>query len=184
MSIFVTSDTHFCHDKDFIVQQRGFSSIGEHNLKIIKNWNSVVAPDDEVYHLGDVYMGSNEGEALGLFAILNGKIHLIRGNHDTDNKVAKLLTLPNVVSVLYSDVIKFGKHRFYVSHYPAIVGDARCGMPKTISLHGHTHHNDKFEFIECCCYNVNLDAHNLTPVNIETIRPEVYREMLERKLIK
>ena len=58
--IYLTSDTHFCHDREYIYQARGFSSIEEHDENIVKNWNSVVNPDDEVYLLGDVVLMNTE----------------------------------------------------------------------------------------------------------------------------
>ena len=51
--IWITSDTHFGHDKDFIWGARGFENIEQHNQEIIKRWNEVVKKDDIVYHLGD-----------------------------------------------------------------------------------------------------------------------------------
>jgi len=52
--IWFTSDTHFGHDRDFVWGVRGFKNVDEMNKEIIKRWNSVVAKDDIVYHLGDV----------------------------------------------------------------------------------------------------------------------------------
>ena len=37
--IWITSDLHLQHDKPFIYEARGFSSIQEHDEAIIKNWN-------------------------------------------------------------------------------------------------------------------------------------------------
>ena len=57
--IFLTSDLHFCHDREFVYKPRGFSSIDEMNSEIINRWNSVVNCDDVVYLLGDVMLGDN-----------------------------------------------------------------------------------------------------------------------------
>ena len=38
-NIFITSDLHFNHDKDFIWKERGFSNVNEMNEAIVKNWN-------------------------------------------------------------------------------------------------------------------------------------------------
>ena len=58
--IFLTSDTHFGHDKMFLYEPRGFTNIQEHDAQIIKNWNKVVSYCDDVYHLGDVMLDNNE----------------------------------------------------------------------------------------------------------------------------
>ena len=35
--IYFTSDTHFCHDKEFLYKPRGFSSIEEHDKTVVEN---------------------------------------------------------------------------------------------------------------------------------------------------
>ena len=54
VAVFITSDLHFGHDKAFLYAPRGFSTITEHDATVISNWNSVIAPEDIVYVLGDV----------------------------------------------------------------------------------------------------------------------------------
>ena len=56
--MFVVSDTHFGHEREFLYGPRNFSSIQEHDEEVIRRWNSVVQPDDTVYHLGDVIFNS------------------------------------------------------------------------------------------------------------------------------
>ena len=41
MSVFVTSDCHFGHDRDFIWKARGFDSVEEMNENIVFLWNTV-----------------------------------------------------------------------------------------------------------------------------------------------
>ena len=74
-NIWLASDTHFCHDRAFVYEPRGFSCIGDMNEAIVERWNSVVKPGDIVYHLGDVMLNDNDkGKViiLGLRA-LEGK---------------------------------------------------------------------------------------------------------------
>ena len=79
--IFFTSDTHFGHTNIMKYCKRPFETVEEMDQTIIDNWNSVVRPEDIVFHLGDFgFCGS-----LRLREIvdqLNGKIYLITGNHD------------------------------------------------------------------------------------------------------
>jgi len=50
---------------------------------LITNWNEVVGPEDKVYHLGDIVFSKEDTDsALSLLERLNGKIFLIKGNHD------------------------------------------------------------------------------------------------------
>lgn len=58
--IYVTSDLHFGHAKQFIYEPRGFPNIVDHDEEIIKRWNELVQPEDEVYILGDLMLKDNE----------------------------------------------------------------------------------------------------------------------------
>ena len=93
--IFITSDTHFGHDREFLYGPRGFSNIDDHDKAVIQNWNSVVQPDDTVYHLGDVMLNDND-HGMECLRQLNGTIIIVPGNHDTDTRLALYATLPNV----------------------------------------------------------------------------------------
>lgn len=79
--VFVIGDTHFGHSKilEFEKEHRPFSSIEEHNEKLIANWNSVVSKNDVVWHLGDVLFGES---SFNILRRLNGTKHLVMGNHD------------------------------------------------------------------------------------------------------
>lgn len=79
--IFFTSDTHFGHARIIELSGRPFADVAEMNDAIVERWNSVVSPDDTVYHLGDVALGPIM-DSLANIARLNGRIVLIDGNHD------------------------------------------------------------------------------------------------------
>lgn len=179
--IVVFSDPHFGHDKEFIWKARGFNSSREHDKAIIANHNSVVLPNDEVYLLGDAMMGVDYEYGLECISRLNGQLHMIRGNHDTDQKVERYLTLPNVVQAgLYADMIKKGKFSFYLSHYPTQLGDVILSKNGLWNLAGHTHNTDKFENGTVKCYNVALDAHDCFPCLLDDIVADIrkYKTMV------
>ena len=75
-NIFITSDTHFCHNKPFVYQPRGYQSAEEMNKDLIQRWNSVVSPDDTVYHLGDVMLNDLDA-GMECLRQLNGNIIII-----------------------------------------------------------------------------------------------------------
>ena len=97
--IYLTSDLHFFHDRGFIYEPRGFKSVHEMNDAIIENYNKVVNPEDDVYILGDLLLGGpgSLDKGLKLIGELNGNLHLVRGNHDTDTRWFAYSTLQNVV---------------------------------------------------------------------------------------
>ena len=85
VKIWFTSDTHFCHKNIIKYEDRPFPDTETMNSEIIKRWNSVVGPDDVVYHLGDVALGPAD-RFYSLVSALNGRKILIRGNHDGKSK--------------------------------------------------------------------------------------------------
>ena len=84
--IYLISDWHFCHQRDFIYKPRGFNSPEEMNAAIIERHNAIVKPEDDVYCLGDCIMNNNE-EGIKCINKLKGKIHVICGNHETKTKI-------------------------------------------------------------------------------------------------
>ena len=174
--IWVTSDWHFCHNKPFLYEPRGFINQYDMNKAIIKNYNSVVNPEDEVYCLGDCMLSDNE---LGLQCIksLKGKIHIIRGNHCTDNRIQLYKTCYNVVEVCDAKYLKYKRYKFYLSHYPTITenfdDDHRIPL---VNLYGHTHQKTNFYNNNPYMYHVGLDSHNCYPVSIEQIIKDIKEE--------
>ena len=86
--IWFTSDTHFNHTNilKYEPNTRPFATIEEMNETIISNWNKVVGEEDTIYVLGDFFMGLLT-DIEPIFKRLNGKVILIRGNHDTNNRL-------------------------------------------------------------------------------------------------
>lgn len=169
MAIFLTSDLHFGHNRGFIYEPRGFSSIDEHDVEIIKRWNERVEPNDEVYILGDLMLNDNI-HGLECLNQLNGIKHVIRGNHDTD--VRWQLYFDNNMRVHgWSDVIRYRKYHFYLSHFPTLTGnlEAESLHQCTLNLFGHTHSKDMFYEDRPYMFNVALDAHNCYPVLLDDI---------------
>lgn len=178
--IYFTSDLHFCHNKDFVWRARGFNSIDEMNAAIIDRWNQTIQPEDVVYVLGDLML-SNVEEGMELFAQLNGHIHIIRGNHDTDTKVDRYVNLPNVETIEHATVIKYGKALFYLSHYPTITANYDDDKPwakHTVNLFGHTHQEQPFYQGNPYMYNVGMDAHDCTPISIDKIIEDIRNEKM------
>ena len=169
--IFVFSDAHFGHDREFLWGPRGFKSSIEHDEATIANWNSVVGPDDIVYHLGDLMLGDNE---YGKRCVerLNGTIRLIRGNHDTDRRWNEVYpTIPNVELVGWADVIHYRKYHFYLSHFPTNTAnlEAESLHQCTLNIAGHTHSKDEFREDVPMYFNAAADANNNTPVLLDDV---------------
>ena len=181
MTTFFSSDLHFGHNRAFIYEPRGFSSIEEHDAAIVENWNSMVGSHDVCYLLGDCMLGANHEYGLNLLRQLNGHLFFIRGNHDTDTRWNEYMTLPNCQGVLgYATIVKDLGYKFYLCHYPT---ETSCleNMAKLkhhlINLHGHTHSPHVFEKDKPYQYNVALDAHDCFPVSTAEILTDIEHEV-------
>ena len=167
MAIYVTSDLHFCHDKNFCWQERGYSSIEEMNEDLVKKYNSVITDKDIVYILGDCMLLDNE-KGIELLKSLKGHKYLAYGNHDSDNRI-ELYNFYNIFEDIQMGYrIKYKKKYFILTHYPTIVGNYGDEKPLW-SLCGHLHTKDKFIDIDKKCYHVEVDAHNNYPVLLDDI---------------
>lgn len=182
MSIFVTSDLHLGHNKSFIYKARGFETVEEMNAEIIRRWNSVVGEEDDVFVLGDLVMGSLEN--LRFLEELNGRIHIVRGNHDTDNRWEHYKAIENVVEMENSIYFFYNGYKFYLSHYSTITTRADVGKPLKkclVNLCGHTHTKDSFEDWGIgMIYHCELDAHDCAPVRLEDIITDLKQKMSDR----
>lgn len=135
MKIFFTSDSHFFHNNILKFENRPFETTEEMNSGLVEAWNKVVSKDDVVYHLGDfVFGGINNWKEI--LSQLNGRVRLVRGNHD-DSKVVKKLEKEGYFDE-YHDVgcyIKHNKHCMWLTHYPMAIGM----RPRKYSISGHIH---------------------------------------------
>lgn len=76
-----TSDLHLGHGNVVRYCGRPFTTVDEMNDALVEAWNREVAPDDEVWILGDLAMG-RIADTLPLVGDLPGRKHLVLGNHD------------------------------------------------------------------------------------------------------
>lgn len=134
MATYFTSDTHFGHAGIVEHGFRAFPSVEVMDDAMVANWNASIAPHDTVWHLGDFTLAGAE-VAESYLSRLNGKIHLIWGNHDR-NSVRKL---SRWVSSQYATEINLDGHRLTLCHYAMRVWN-QCHRG-TLMLHGHSHAN-------------------------------------------
>lgn len=182
--IFICSDTHFGHSKEFLYGPRGFNNVKDHDATIIENWNKVVEPDDTVYILGDIMLNDNDN-GIECLRQLNGKIKIIPGNHDTSNRLDLYNQIEDVKVLPMAIMLKYKKYSLYLSHYPTITSNHDYEKPlfaRVINICGHCHTNDKFsDFDKGLIYHVEMDAHNNTPVLIDDIIEDIKKKLEEMK---
>lgn len=180
--IWITSDWHFNHQREFIYIPRGFSSVEEMNEAIIARHNQLVQPEDDVYVLGDLMLGDSE-KGIECIKRMNGKLHIVRGNHDTDRRWELYKSLPNVVEMDNAIYLKYKRHNFYMSHYISLTGnlEKESLTQMTLNLFGHTHQKDNFYMDMPYLYHVGVDSHNCRPVLLDDIIEEMHQKVEECK---
>lgn len=181
--IWITSDWHFNHNKPFIYQARGFDTITDMNNSIIEKHNKLVSNDDTVYVLGDCLLGDNK-TGIECLKQLNGWLHIIRGNHCSEERIKLYQKLPNVVEANNSFYLRYGGYKFYLTHYPTITTRADVEKPLKkclVNLCGHTHTKDPFEdWVIGMIYHCEVDAHDCAPVRIDKIIADLKQKMSDR----
>lgn len=164
--VWITSDLHFGHSRSFIYKPRGFSSMYDHDMTIIKRWNEVVQPDDDVYVLGDLMLGNNE-YGLSCIKQLKGNLHIIRGNHDSEVRMELYNNCYNIVEITEGQFLRYSKYHLYLSHYPCLCSNLDEDKPldkRIISICGHTHTQNPFaDWDKGLIFHCEMDTNNCTP---------------------
>ncbi len=135
--LFFTSDLHFDHFNIISFAQRPFKTENEMNEGIIRKFNSKVPEDGTTYILGDLYVSTKNPELLSSWIRrLNGKKHLILGNHDYFERDF-YLDYCGFESVSQYLEIAVKKQIIVMSHYPMMSWNhIHCNA---WMLYGHVH---------------------------------------------
>lgn len=171
-----TSDSHFGHKNilEYEPIARPFSTLEEMHEVLIERWNSVVASQDIVYHLGDFAFGRHN---VAIGSKLNGRKKLVMGNHDTYPTADYLAYFDKLYGVVFWE-------RCVLSHMP--VHPNQLGARWMLNVHGHLHSRvvmsneivapDKeypmnWLMVPDKNYlNVSCEQNNLTPIHSDVIR--------------
>ena len=163
--IFFTSDLHFGHSNIIKYCKRPFVDTKEMDEEIIKKWNKKVAKNDTVYILGDIALSK---ESLFLVKKLNGKKHLIIGNHDF-YLLDEIYKLKCFESINYMEVILLNDKILTLCHFPtySFIGDWL--------IYGHVHNNEAdkswLEIRRCQnTLNAGCEINNYVPVTFEELK--------------
>lgn len=176
MAIYVTSDLHFGHDREFVWGARGYADVNEMNMKQLEKFNSMVTDEDEVWILGDLVLGDIESGLLFLKQ-LKGKIHICLGNHDTAKREQVYRDMGWDVQLAAR--FKYKKISFYLSHYPTITHnlDEKELWQVVVNLYGHVHQTTNFYHDDPWMYHVGVDSHDGYPVSLDQILADIRMEM-------
>lgn len=172
-NIWFTSDTHFC-DEDIMrfepILPDGIHTRVDLDEYIIEQWNSVVQPEDIVYHLGDVGKFSSETDANRIIKRLNGDKYLIMGNHDYEiNNSGIPYAARNFWE--YSGFLMAHTNRFFLDEYTILTHKPpQFTNAPYLWLFGHVHTSQLYRTVTRNAICVCADRWNFTPVSIDTIQ--------------
>lgn len=189
MAYYFISDTHFNNENVIKYCGRPFANAEEMNEKLIENWNAVVSENDTVYMLGDFIMGRAD-TIPNILPRLNGKIILVRGNHDTDAKLEiycdlysdKIIKITDLLYIPYNGLF------FVCCHFPLdnenYLTMITKGNSEVVLVHGHVHDARPFIDLERHMFNVSVEAIGFAPVSIDTIYNVVKDDYMKKGVWK
>lgn len=135
--IYFWSDTHFNHEGIIGLCKRPDETFEDMNERLIGRWNMMVGHTDTIYFLGDFGFRRATGEPLAeIFARLAGHKHLVKGNHDEQNKEVLKLPWESISDIA---TVRYHGAKAIACHYPM---ESWKGMAKGyFHVHGHSHGN-------------------------------------------
>jgi calcineurin-like phosphoesterase family protein len=173
------SDTHFGHYNIIRHCNRPWNS-DEHDEALIQRWNAIVGKRDVVYHLGDfaMFKAVKDGELrMKVYRRtrmrLNGKIHLVLGNHDKMSQDTY-----NCFTTVSSGIkdIKIDKQKVTLCHYP--MRSWNCSFHGAWHFFGHVH--SRLEGVDTglsCDVGVDVPAWNYTPVPWDVLKDKMEKKV-------
>jgi calcineurin-like phosphoesterase family protein len=167
--IYYIADTHFGNANMLRLWNRPFSSIEEHDGFLIKSWNETVNYKDDIYIIGDAFC-SKKINVESYLNCLNGRKHLIIGNHDSyylNKNMDKHFESITQIAMIYDE----GKC-IVLCHYP--MAEWSNYYNGAYHVHGHIHNNrvgDAFRFLRMQdrVLNAGVDINNFRPVTFEEL---------------
>lgn len=186
-SLFFTADTHFNHANILRFCNRPFADVEEMNETIITRWNQVIGNDCHVFHLGDFCQGGS-AEWSRLLDRLNGKIHLIVGNHDLKNLRQGFMN--RFEEVVMQQRIEVETKSIYLNHYPFLCFEG--GYKSNVwQLFGHVHTRtnntgldaERLAYLYPTQYDVGMDNNDFTPLSYEEVK-RIIEQQIRMKGLK
>jgi len=167
--IWVISDTHFNHTNIIKYCNRPFKDANHMNESLIANWNAKVSPDDDVIHCGDFCFGN----PLPIINRLNGRITLVKGNHDQSFlKMMKYNQDPNLtdkVRVLDTFGIVSNEKKVLFIHYPIWQDRYSHNHVYDLLLYGHVHNGHEDLPGPVNTKNICVEKMNYEPQELDVV---------------
>ena len=164
--IYVTSDWHLSHNRDFVYAARGFKCAEEMNEALFETYWRTITPEDTVYFLGDMIFGTEIEPLARRIASLPGRKLLAFGNHDSDKKIEIYKAANAFDDIQFGYRIKHNKSYLLLTHRPMLVDNFTHDV--VFNIHGHTHSTSTAGELPNS-FHAGVDAIGLAPISLECI---------------
>lgn len=192
-----TADLHIGHTNIIQYCKRPFASVREMNEAIVDLWNETVRPHHSVAILGDVCLGKVR-ETLPVLAQMQGRKHLIMGNHDQchpmHRRAYKMRAMYRAIGEINGDMTLTQWWRpdapvpnggAWLNHFPYAhnefttdkFADWRIKDTHNWLIHGHVHDRWRQRGREI---NVGIDAWGGRLVHVDQIVEYLHQEPTDR----
>ena len=164
--IYYIADTHFGDERVMRLAQRPFISVSQMNEFLCAKWNEKVGGDDSVYIVGD--FAFDDAAAQKIFPLLNGRKHLILGNHDKLSSESL-----NMFESVNQIVTVFDEGRSVcLCHYPLL--SYENSVYGGYHIFGHIHNNQSdlaFNIVKNIprIYNCGVDVNDFEPKTLNDL---------------
>lgn len=180
--IYITSDTHLGHQREFIWEDRGYENSKQHDDSMIRILNETVRATDILIHLGDFCLNTSPSQFEEFLSRINCQnIYMLWGNHPNPHyKNVYIPLLKRYLGNLYKDDMELYPLRYrnvvYFGHYAEMVLNGQfmvlCHYPIYIfnemqhgawMLCGHSHNGcslSKVDTEEGRILDVGWDGHS------------------------
>ena len=177
MTVFFTSDTHYYHKNIIRYSNRPYKDVREMNESLIANYNSRVGPDDTCYHLGD-FGFADQDKLRNIVSQLNGKKHLILGNHDNAKNFFNVFDwVGPYTEIRVPDPEGYqGHQKIILLHYSMRVWNG--SHHGTWQLYGHSH-GTLYDDPNLLSMDVGVDPCGYYPISYEKVK-----ERMKKKTFK
>src|SRR6185437_8104193 len=126
---------------------------------IIDQWNSVVRPQDHVYHLGDVAM---KRDCIRTVSACNGHKRLVRGNHDVFRTKDYLPWFDEIYGIRVLDGIIFT----HIPIHPESLGRFKANAHGRVHGAPNKHYGERY-------YNLTVESIDYVPVSLEDLKKRI-----------
>jgi len=163
----------FLHKNILTLANRPWDNREDMCADMRESWNKVVGKDDEVYHLGDISLGS-ASKTVEILKSLNGKKYLLWGNHDSSLRkkqaiIDEFVWCRNYAELKIQDAdVPKGVQRIVLCHYPLHTWNhAHHG---SFMLHGHCHSSIDEINKAVKRLDVGVDSHDYRPISYAEVK--------------